>query len=244
MIVNNGKGENSPPDSAILVALLPSICEAALNPVGRLELLGWLLTQLETLVVVLKFEWTELLKALVISMQDRIAATRTLAEQIFCSLMSHGFITRNDVGKSFRDLAPATLRPLQTAVDRILAVQTEVGRTGPGEGNPQPSSPIKREKEMTTSREQIQIAQPKAGAAKSELRGTMKSSSTAAPVSSGDDSRYFPLKKTTKAKRYEELLRYNWPQPPEDPGRPSVLIFSPLPLTQSSNVQATVSFRS
>jgi hypothetical protein len=226
MIVNNGKGENSPPDSAILVALLPSICEAALNPVGRLELLGWLLTQLETLVVVLKFEWTELLKALVISMQDRIAATRTLAEQIFCSLMSHGFITRNDVGKSFRDLAPATLRPLQTAVDRILAVQTEVGRTGPGEGNPQPSSPIKREKEMTTSREQIQIAQPKAGAAKSaELRGTMKSSSTAAPASSGDDSRYFPLKKTTKAKRYEELLRYNWPQPPEDPGPPSVLIF-------------------
>lgn len=157
MIVNNGKTDNTSPDSALLAALLPAISEAALNPVGRLELLGWLSIQLEAPSLVLRYEWAELLKALVVAMQDKIAATRTAAEQIFCSLMSRGFISRNDVSKSFRDLPPATLRPLQSAIDRILLV-TPVAQGG-GDMKA-PSSPIKKEKELEKDLSQTTRSRP------------------------------------------------------------------------------------
>lgn len=69
MIVTLGKGEGTPLDPSVLISLLPSLSEAALNPVGRLELLTWLLSQLETPSLVLKYDWTELLRALVVAMQ-------------------------------------------------------------------------------------------------------------------------------------------------------------------------------
>lgn len=69
MIVTLGKGEGKPIDPAVLVSLLPSLSEAALNPVGRLELLTWLLSQLESPSLSLKYEWNELLRALVVAMQ-------------------------------------------------------------------------------------------------------------------------------------------------------------------------------
>jgi hypothetical protein len=69
MIITGGKGDSSSPEASLLVALLPSITEAALNPVGRLELLGWLLSQLENPALVVRYEWMELLKALVVAMQ-------------------------------------------------------------------------------------------------------------------------------------------------------------------------------
>lgn len=69
MIVTLGKGENTPLDPAVLIALLPSLSEAALNPIGRLELLSWLYNQLETPSLVLRYDWTELLRALVVAMQ-------------------------------------------------------------------------------------------------------------------------------------------------------------------------------
>jgi hypothetical protein len=195
-----GGGENiAIPESTLLIALLPSISEAALNPVGRLELLSWLLSQLEmSSSSNLKFEWTELLRALVVAMQDKIAATRNLAEQIFCSLMSHGFISRNDVSKSFRDLPPATLRPLQSAVDRILSTPS----SGSSNETPMattlranPPSPAKKEKEMDMSRVQ------KVG---STSRSTSAAVGGTTGSGGGDDARYFPLKKTTKVRRREE----------------------------------------
>ena len=69
MIVTLGKGEGTSLDPTVLSALLPSLSEAALNPVGRLELLTWLLAQLEIPSLVLRYDWTELLHALVAAMQ-------------------------------------------------------------------------------------------------------------------------------------------------------------------------------
>lgn len=205
MIVSNGKTttvantENAvSPESTLLIALLPSISEAALNPVGRLELLGWLLSQLEMYSSSnLKFEWAELLRALVVAMQDKIAATRSLAEQIFCSLMSHGFISRNDVSKSFRDLPPATLRPLQSAVDRILSTPSSSSGNGLNEGvRANPPSPTKKEKDIDMSRTQ-------------KLGSTNRlKSSDPVPNSAagGDDTKFFPLKKTMKVRQRSNRL--------------------------------------
>lgn len=61
--------------------------------------------------------------------------------------MTHGFISRNDVIKSFRDLPPATLRPLQTAVDRIASIQSSGGNDVKVSGNQSPTKKDSRDKE-------------------------------------------------------------------------------------------------
>lgn len=67
--------------------------------------------------------------------------------------MLHGFISRNDVIKSFRDLPPATLRPLQSAVDRISSIQSNNVNELKNSGNQSPTKKESKDREREIERD-------------------------------------------------------------------------------------------
>ena len=170
----------------------------------------------------LKSDWSDVLVSLVTSLQDRTQSSRAAAEQLFCALLAKNYITRADAAKSFRDLAPATLRALQGTMDRIISTRCENAAphaapppvtTAP---EPETKSTVSRPRSEATAASKIlssgrqQLVKPSAS--------TEEAPTARAHASSEAPSTSFPLKRSSKAKRMEDFYKQNWPQPPEDPG--------------------------
>lgn len=66
----------------MLSALVAPLCEAMANPVGRQELLEWVLRQAEAL----KGDCSDLAAPLVLCLQDKTATVRAVAEQLMMLL--------------------------------------------------------------------------------------------------------------------------------------------------------------
>mmetsp|Transcript_14415 Transcript_14415/g.21637 ORF Transcript_14415/g.21637 Transcript_14415/m.21637 type:complete len:2162 (-) Transcript_14415:214-6699(-) len=221
MIVSCCKGECATPDANLFGALVPALSEAVLNPVGRLELLTWVLAQVES-PTAMKCEWTELAHSLVVALQDKIAAVRSVAEQLFSALVSKGYVSKAEASKSFRDLPPANARAVQPALDRILSAAS----TAPAVATDPPSptragAPVRRHQQVeveSTSAPERPASKTSKLAAPKTSRSDVADAPVAPAVEPENVSKTFPLKKTNKEKRLEDFYKQNWPQPPEDPG--------------------------
>lgn len=218
MVVTQGIPDNaSRPDANLVGALVPALAEAAQNPVGRTELLAFFVNQVDS-EAVLKCEWTDVMTSIVLSLQDKTPTCRAAAEQLFCSLINKGYVSRSDAAKSFRDLSPAVMRSLQSVMDRIVSSTVEGGV---------PSATASASLATTAPATTEHVAK----SARDTTRPTKTERSKPAPshedipvaaapqeVPDVPTSATFPLKKTSKAKRLDDFYKQNWPQPPEDPG--------------------------
>jgi cytoskeleton-associated protein 5 len=218
MVVTQGIVENATrPDANLVGALVPALAEAAQNPVGRTELLSFFVTQVDS-DAVLKCDWTEVLTSLVSSLQDKTPTCRAAAEQLFCSLITKGYVSRPDAAKSFRDLSPAAMRSLQAVMDRIVSTTMEgaaLAATLPSA--PPPAAAV--EAPAKVARETVRPAKTeRVKASKDPSSDDAPSAPAVQEVPDAPTSATFPLKKTSKAKRLDDFYKQNWPQPPEDPG--------------------------
>jgi hypothetical protein len=234
-------GENAQAEHTLLAALVAPICEALANPAGRQELLDWLFKQNESL----RGDVNELTVPLVLSMQDKTASVRAVAEQLLTALSAKAVVSRLAIEKATRDLPPAVKRTLATTIDKILLAH---GTGSSGAASSLPPAPVpsmsatvappqppsasasKIDVQITkpsslppvpaaTEKEKAKQAAPHAAApsmvASASVTASEDAAAATAPGSPGRDS--WLLKKTTKAKRLDEFFRLNWPQPPEDP---------------------------
>ncbi len=217
-------------DPQLMGCLLTSSAEGLSNPVGRQELLAWI--QLHVDGAGVRVECNDIADALVLSLQDKMAVVRTLAEQVLTALIAKALINRQAVDKATRDLPPATKRALQGSIDRMLAAFGTKRAAAVGQ-----TAPVAEAAHVEVKEEAAPAAAPvaaKAAAASSSAAGaaprpaqTASHAPAAAPAavavtassssedhSSGSES----LKRTNKSRRNEEFFKQNWPQPPEDPG--------------------------
>ena len=191
--------------------------------VGRTELLTFFATLVES-DTVLKSDWSDVLGSLVTSLQDRTQSSRAAAEQLFCALLAKNYITRADAAKSFRDLAPATMRALQGTMDRIVSTPCESAATVPHAAPPLVSTAPEPEVKPAASRlKSVATAAGKVSSSGRQQQTKPSVSTEEAPpapshASTESSSTSFPLKRSSKAKRMEDFYKQNWPQPPEDPG--------------------------
>ena len=210
MIVTLNK-EGSLADTNLLSTLLTTSVESLVNPVGREELLGFFMQHVES-DIVLTADCSELAQSLVVSLQDKVAATRMLTEQLMTTMVTKGYLTRQAVEKSFRNLAPAVLRSLQAPKDRILACGSkncDDNSTTEAVVEPVKMAPKQLSRSMSKS-----AASSKAVAVTS---ATANSTTSEGDNGTASDNPFFPLKKTNKLKRLEDYYKTNWPQPPEEP---------------------------
>lgn len=121
--VTQNKTEEGAVGDPLLVGVLVSPVGEALTStvVGRQELLMWLLPQVDAMRP--EHACAELTAPLVTCMQDKIAAVRTLAEQVLYAMMTKNLISKVALDKAVRDLPPATKRSLQPSIDKLMAVQ-------------------------------------------------------------------------------------------------------------------------
>ena len=112
--------DNTLADTNLIGTLLTSSVEAIVNPVGRDELLQFFMLHVQSDMVI-KADCSEIAPSLVVALQDKVAATRALAEQLMTAFVCKGYLTPLVVEKSFRSLPPAALRSLQAPKDRIFA---------------------------------------------------------------------------------------------------------------------------
>ena len=90
------------------------------NPVGRQELLAFLSLYAEAFHP--PIDCTDLPTPLVIAMQDKTAAVRSLAESLLGVLNSRALISKTALDKATRDLAPAAKRTLMPSVERMIGL--------------------------------------------------------------------------------------------------------------------------
>ncbi|CAM9113078.1 unnamed protein product [Choristocarpus tenellus] len=104
-----------------LEALASQVAVALANTVGRMELLEWLKGVLGSLSS--GEGSTGLVKPLLSCMQDKSAGVRQLGEECLIALVSAGTVQLSSVRSSTRDSAPAALRQLQPALQRVYAAE-------------------------------------------------------------------------------------------------------------------------
>ena len=132
-------GASSPPSSSVvevglLAVLIGPLCEALVaTAVGRQELLSFLLplAAAEPLSCLRHpVDCTEMPAPLVLAMQDKTAAVRSLAEQLLWVLTARALVSRQSVEKATRDLAPAAKRTVMPSVERMLAAYGMAKKNG------------------------------------------------------------------------------------------------------------------
>ena len=132
-------GASSPPSSSVvevglLAVLIGPLCEALVaTAVGRQELLFFLLplAAAEPLSCLRHpVDCTEMPAPLVLAMQDKTAAVRSLAEQLLGVLTARALVSRQSVEKATRDLAPAAKRTVMPSVERMLAAYGMAKKNG------------------------------------------------------------------------------------------------------------------
>ena len=132
-------GASSPPSSSVvevglLAVLIGPLCEALVaTAVGRQELLSFLLplAAAEPLSCLRHpVDCTEMPAPLVLAMQDKTAAVRSLAEQLLGVLTARALVSRQSVEKATRDLAPAAKRTVMPSVERMLAAYGMAKKNG------------------------------------------------------------------------------------------------------------------
>jgi cytoskeleton-associated protein 5 len=113
-----GEGANAPVANVSLLNILLAPLGEALTttPIGRLEILTWLLLHVETI----QIDCNDLTSPLVVAMQDKTAIVRGLAEQFLGNLVSKELISRDQLDKATRSLAPAALRTLQAPIEKMI----------------------------------------------------------------------------------------------------------------------------
>lgn len=130
---------SSPPSSSVvevglLAVLIGPLCEALVaTAVGRQELLSFLLplAAAEPLSCLRHpVDCTEMPAPLVLAMQDKTAAVRSLAEQLLGVLTARALVSRQSVEKATRDLAPAAKRTVMPSVERMLAAYGMAKKNG------------------------------------------------------------------------------------------------------------------
>ena len=107
----------APADSTMLMAVVPAAAESLANVVGRQELLAWLLHHVDAM----RGDCSELVAPLVLTLQDKNAAVRSLGEQLMTALLAQSLASRAALDKATRDLPPATKRGMQVSIDRMMA---------------------------------------------------------------------------------------------------------------------------
>jgi len=113
--IDGGANGGTLAEPSMLLALLPAVAETLANPVGRLELLGWLQQHF----IVLKGDVGELAVPLVAALQDKQAPVRGAAEAALQQLAQQGCLSMTAFDKATRDLSDATKRSFQGSLDRI-----------------------------------------------------------------------------------------------------------------------------
>ena len=204
-------GASSPADASLMAAMLTHSAEALSNPVGRHELLQWIAGHADGPEV--RCDCNELAGSLVLCLQDKMAAVRTLAEGVLTSLIAKGLINRGAVDKATRDLAPAAKRALQAPIERMLSSfgTKSIGGASVAAVEPALAAPVEAAP--------VPAASKRATVAKAAAP-VAASAATVSRVESVEEpaDAAFPFKKSNKAKRNDEFYKQNWPQPPEDIG--------------------------
>ena len=115
LVTMNKGGLNA--DPSMLAAFVPPIADMIRNPVGRLELLTWINTHSYALKADIVNDWVP---PLVVALQDKVAAVRTLAETILLEMSSRGLVSKAVLEKPFKDLPASAMRSLQSSHTKIM----------------------------------------------------------------------------------------------------------------------------
>lgn len=113
-----GEGADAPVANVSLLNILLAPLGEALTttPIGRMEILTWLLLHVDSI----QIDCSDLTTPLVVAMQDKTAIVRGLAEQFLGNLVSKELISRDQLDKATRNLAPAALRTLQAPIEKMI----------------------------------------------------------------------------------------------------------------------------
>ena len=238
-------------EPTMLLSLLPAIVETLANPVGRLELLGWLQQHF----TVLKGDVADLAAPLVVAMQDKTAPVRVAAEATLLQLAQQGCLSMTSFDKATRDLSDATKRSFQGSLDRIrgvlapsaAAVEESSGprlaapeRVAKAAEPPAPSlgAPM-RAKSVLVSRPSVAAAAaPKATSVAPVIVVASASSNTNEADDSMSADSADVMRKTSKAARLDDRKLY-WPPCNEDVGEAELLVLQAQwePLLQASKLR-------
>jgi hypothetical protein len=103
-------------DPVLMSPFIPAITEMLKNPVGRLELLSFIMNHSYALKTDAVAEW---MVNLVVCLQDKTAAVRTLAEALLFEISSRALVTKPQLDRGFKDLSASTMRALQASHSKI-----------------------------------------------------------------------------------------------------------------------------
>lgn len=213
-------------DPSLMGVLLTSCAEGLGNPVGRQELLQWIQGHADGPSV--RCECNELTDSLILSLQDKMAVVRTLAEQVLMALLSKGLISKRELERATQDLAPATKRSLQAPLDRMLlsygtkklAAAGNPAAVTSSNPVPAPVAVIAEPEAVSSSSAAVEVKQTSAASVKAFSKPVPSTTEEAGHSSAEPGA----LKKTNKSKRNEEFYKITWPQPPEDIGENEVAV--------------------
>jgi len=230
--LNKDGPETAPGDPLLLAVLVLPICEALINPIGRQELLTWLLAHGETI----KVDCSDLAAPLVLALQDKTAAVRASAESLLVLLSARTIISRASMDKATRDLPPATKRGLLVPIEKITtAYGTKKTTAAALASSADPLASTAKVSEATEVAAAVAsvvvaaevvpapvvattVAAPKQPTVKTEASTISAVEETPSAQMGSPSGDKWKLKKTSKAKRLDEFFRLNWPVPPEEPG--------------------------
>lgn len=244
VVVKSRPGANTETDvdETVLMVLIGPIAEALINPVGRLELLEWLCFHENSRGLgSSQGDCDELVVPLVLAMQDKTAAVRSTAEKLILSLANRMVVSRSVVDKATRDLAPATMRMLQSVVTKVMgalgdssvisdktsgntitsSTRTSISRhsTSP---MPRQTRTADKDKDSSSSRSsavnntEASVTKISHASSSSGIESSSRNTDTMDTSSSTNSG--WELKKTSKTRRLEDFHKLNWPSPPADPG--------------------------
>ena len=218
-------GTLSTAEPSLIGVLLTNCAEGLSNPVGRQELLQWIQGHAEGPSV--RCECNELVDSLILSLQDKMAVVRTLAEQVLVALLSKSLISKRELERATQDLAPATKRSLQAPLDRMLLSYgtkriSAAAVAGTAGSNNQSSVPVISESDpIAPTAAVLETKQPPVV---TSVKAFSKPVSNVVEDSGHSSVEAGALKKTNKAKRNEEFYKLTWPQPPEDIGENEIAV--------------------
>ncbi len=243
-------------ESAMLTAILPNISEALTNPVGRLEVLGWLQPHASHL----KADVGDLAIPLVSALQDKQAPVRAIAEALLAQFASQGCLSSAAFERATRDLSAATKRSFQSSLDHVKTALAPIAgeeAQGPrlGAAERLPKAPEVQAPSLGAPQRAAKLPSsripPPASAAASlkttalttvpfrEDRPEPTSAMESVAAASSDNTE--PLRKTNKASRLEDR-KLHWPPSTEDVGESELVALQAQwePLLSPSSLRDTL----